>query len=288
MYDLVIIGAGPAGISASLYAKRANTNVVVLYNDESTVGEAKKIDNYYGFTGGISGENLYNNGIEQAKQLEIEVKKVEVLGVENLGKHFNVKTDRGNFECKAVILSTGNKKIKPKNIKGLKEFEGKGISYCAICDAFFYRNKNVAVIGNGKFAISEAQELSHVVNKVTILSDGLEGPNCDFEVNTKKITAIKGETRVNRIEFEDGSNIDIDGVFIALGEAGATDFAKTLGIFQDGDNIKVNDQMETNINGVFACGNVTGGLLQVCKAVYEGALAGLSAVNYIRNIKEEN
>ena len=288
MYDLVIIGAGPAGISASLYAKRANTNVVVLYNDESTVGEAKKIDNYYGFPGGISGENLYNNGIEQAKQLEIEVKKVEVLGVENLGKHFNVKTDRGNFECKDVILSTGNKKIKPKNIKGLKEFEGKGISYCAICDAFFYRNKNVAVIGNGKFAISEAQELSHVVNKVIILSDGLEGPNCDFEVNTKKITAIKGETIVNRIEFEDGSNIDIDGVFIALGEAGATDFAKTLGIFQDGDNIKVNDQMETNINGVFACGNVTGGLLQVCKAVYDGALAGLSAVNYIRNIKAEN
>ena len=142
MKDVIIIGAGPAGISASLYAKRGNLDVLVLYNDGSTVSEAHKIDNYYGFPGGISGEELYNNGINQAKQLGIETKKTEVVGIENLGNHFNLKTTKGDFEALAVVLSTGNKKLKP-NIQGVKEFEGKGVSYCAICDAFFFRNKNV-------------------------------------------------------------------------------------------------------------------------------------------------
>ena len=197
---------------------------------------------------------------------------------------FNIKTESEIFETKTVILATGNKKVRP-NIKGIEEFEGKGISYCAICDAFFYRNKNVAVIGNGKFAGNEAEELSHVVNKVSILTNGLDEPESDFEVNTKRINSINGKEKVTDIEFEDGSKIDVDGVFVALGEAGASDFAKTLGILQNGDNIKINEKMETNVPGIYACGNVTGGLLQVCKAVYEGAEAGLSAVNYIRGNK---
>ena len=284
MYDVIIIGAGPAGISASLYAKRANLKVLVLYYGESNLEKAIKIDNYYGFIDGISGEDLYNNGIEQAKKIGVEVKNIEVLGIEYIQDGFNIKTESENFETKTVILSTGNKKIKP-SINGIDEFEGKGISYCAICDAFFYRNKNVAVVGNGNFALSEAEELSHVVNKVTILTNGLDKPKCNFEVNTNKISAIKGEEKVTDIEFEDGSKIKIDGVFIALGEAGAGDFAKTLGIFQNGDNIKTNEKFETNVPGIYACGNITGGLLQVCKAVYEGAIAGLSAVNYIRNFK---
>ena len=118
---------------------------------------------------------------------------------------------------------------------------------------------------------------------MTILSDGLEAPECRAEVNTKKIKAITGENRVSKVEFQDGTSMDVDGVFIALGEAGAGDFAKKLGILQDKENIIVNDKMETNVKGIYACGNVTGGLLQVCKAVYEGAEAGLSAVNYVRS-----
>ena len=282
MYDVTIIGAGPAGISASLYAKRANLNVLVLYFGESNLEKSSKIDNYYGFAEGISGDNLYENGISQAKKLGVDVKQLEVIGIENLGKTYNVKTEAENFETKSVIIATGNRKVKP-SIKGIAEFEGRGISYCAICDAFFYRNKNVAVIGNGKFAVNEATELSHVVNKVTILTNGLENPECEFEVNTNKISVINGKEKVTDIEFDDGSKLEIDGVVIALGEAGASDFAKTLGIIQNGENIKVNDKMETNVKGVFACGNITGGLLQICKAVYEGAQAGLSAVNYIRN-----
>lgn len=281
MYDVAIIGAGPAGVSASLYAKRANLNVLIIYYGESNLEKATKIDNYYGFIDGISGADLYKNGIEQAKKLGVEVKNFEVLGIDYMQDAFNIKTESGIFETKTVILATGNKKVRP-NIKGIEEFEGKGISYCAICDAFFYRNKNVAVIGNGKFAVNEATELSNVVNKVTILTNGLDKIESDFEVNTNKISAINGKEKVTDIEFEDGSKIEVDGVFIALGEAGASDFAKTLGILQDRDNIKINEKMETNVPGIYACGNVTGGLLQVCKAVYEGAEAGLSAVNYIR------
>ena len=284
MYDVAIIGAGPAGVSASLYAKRANLNVLIIYYGESNLEKATKIDNYYGFIDGISGADLYKNGIEQAKKLGVEVKNFEVLGIDYMQDAFNIKTESGNFETKTVILATGNKKVRP-NIKGIEEFEGKGISYCAICDAFFYRNKNVAVIGNGKFAVNEATELSNVANKVTILTNGLDKIESDFEVNTNKISAINGKEKVTDIEFEDGSKIEVDGVFIALGEAGASDFAKTLGILQDRDNIKINEKMETNVPGIYACGNATGGLLQVCKAVYEGAEAGLSAVNYIRKNK---
>ena len=284
MYDVTIIGAGPAGISASLYAKRANLNVLVLYYGESNLEKATQIENYYGFIDGISGVDLYNNGIEQAKKLGVEVKNLEVLGIDYMQDAFNIKTEKENFETKTVILATGNKKVRP-NIKGIEEFEGKGISYCAICDAFFYRNKNVAVIGNGKFAVNEATELSNVANKVTILTNGLDKIESDFEVNTNKISSINGKEKVTDIEFEDGSKIEVDGVFIALGEAGASNFAKTLGILQEGDNIKTNEKMETNVPGIYACGNATGGLLQVCKAVYEGAEAGLSAVNFIRKNK---
>ena len=284
MYDVIIIGAGPAGISASIYAKRANLNVLVIYYGESNLEKATKIDNYYGFINGISGEDLYYNGIRQAQNLGVEVEKIEVVGIENLGDSFKIKTEDKSYESKTVIIATGNRKVKP-NIKGIEEFDGRGISYCAICDAFFYRNKNIAVIGNGKFAINEATELSHVASKVTILTNGLEKPQCDFEVNTNKIKEIKGEEKVSEIEFENGGTLSVDGVFIALGEAGAGDFAKTLGIIQNGDNIEVNKKMETNVEGIYACGNITGGLLQVCKAVYEGAEAGLSAVNYIRGKK---
>ena len=287
MYDVVIIGAGPAGISASLYIKRANLNVLVIYNGKSNLEMTEKIDNYYGFRDGINGKELYKNGIEQAENLGIEVKKEEVFGIQNLGKTFEVLTEKEIIETKALIIANGNKKIRP-DIKGITNFEGKGVSYCAICDGFFFKNKSVAIIGNGKYALNEAKELSHIVNNLVILTNGLEIPKTEFQTNSKKIIEIKGEQRVKEIEFEDGEKLEIDGVFVALGQAGAGNFAKTLGIIQNGENITVNEKMETNVNGIFACGNATGGLLQICKAVYEGAQAGISAIDYIRNFEKEN
>ena len=282
VYDITIIGAGPAGISAALYAKRAGANVLVLYYGESNLDKAEKIDNYYGFVNGIDGKTLYNNGIEQAKKLGIEVKQEEVLHIEKVGELFKIKTEKEEYESKATIISTGNKKLRP-NIKGIIKLEGKGISYCAICDGFFYRNKNVVVIGNGKFAVSEANDLKNIVNNVKILTNGDKIEiNTDFETINKKIKEIHGEDKVEYIEFEDGSKLEVDGIFIALGEAGGTDFAKKMGIMLNKDNIIVDENMQTNIEGLYSCGNVTGGMLQVCKAIYEGAKAGLAATKYVK------
>ena len=278
MYDVIIIGAGPAGISAGLYARRAGKNVLILYHGESALEKATKIENYYGFIHGIDGKNLYQNGIEQAKALKIEIKDEEVLNIEKNENEFEVSTYNKKYVGENVIIATGNKKLKP-NIKGIVEFEGKGISYCAICDGFFYRNKNVAVIGNGKYALSEAKDLKNIAKNVTILTNGLKiEDNGNFEICTKNIKEIHGDTKIKSIEFEDSSTMEIDGIFIAMGEAGASDFAKKLGVLLKGDNIVVDENMQTNIKGLYSCGNSNGGLLQVCKAVYEGAVAGLATV----------
>ena len=172
VYDVIIIGAGPAGISASIYAKRANLSVLVLYYGESNLEKAEKIDNYYGFENGIEGTTLYQTGIKQAENLGIYVKKEEVINIEKID-NFKVYGLNNEYESKALIISTGNKKLRP-NIIGIEKFEGKGISYCAICDGFFYRNKNVAIIGNGEFALHEAEDLKNIVAKITILTNGEE------------------------------------------------------------------------------------------------------------------
>lgn len=291
IYNVIIIGAGPAGISAGIYVKRSGKKALILYYGNSSLEKTKKIENYYGFINGIDGKTLYNNGIEQAKNLGIEVKKEEVLNIEKVKNNFVVETVNEKYIGQAVIVATGNKKLKP-NIKGIERFEGKGISYCAICDGFFYKNKNVAVLGNGNFAINETNYLKNIANNVTILTNGLEMKNDknvniqNIEINTKKIKQINGEPKLQNIEFEDSSKLDIEGIFIAIGEAGGADFAKNMGIILKNDNIVVDENMETNVKGMYACGNVAGGLLQVNKAVYEGAKAGLSAIKRINNLEK--
>lgn len=309
MYDIIIIGAGPAGISAALYAKRANLNVVVLYSGESQLEKAHKIDNYYGFPDGITGADLYANGIAQAKNLGIPVVNAEVTHIELTAPapqtQYTVVAGGSEYTASALILATGNKKLRPA-IPGILDFEGKGVSYCAICDGFFYRKKKVVVIGNGTFAASEANDLVHIASSVTILTDGKDdaelqkavSSNPDLAakvtIDTRKIAKIHGNetgVKVGAVEFApdtadaDGEKCETDGVFVALGSAGAVDFAKKLGLALNGDSIAANEKMATNAPGIFSCGNANGGLLQVCKAVYEGGVAGLSAVEYVRGVK---
>ena len=163
MYDVIIIGAGPAGISAGLYTKRANLKVLILYKDQSALEKTEWIENYYGFENGISGKDLYKTGIQQAKNLGIDVRKEEVTNIQfGENNQYMVMTEKETYKTKTVIFATGNKKNTPK-IKGIKEFEGKGVSYCAVCDGFFYRNKDVSILGNGKYAISEANELINML-----------------------------------------------------------------------------------------------------------------------------
>lgn len=288
MYDVIIIGGGPAGISASLYTKRGNLKTLVLYETKSNLEKANEIENYYGFSNGISGKYLYKKGIEQAKNIGVTVIKEEAISIDMTNNGFEVNTIKSKYETKTVILATGSKKYKP-NVKGIEEFEGKGISYCAICDGFFYRNKSVTVLGNGDYAISETNDLINITSDITILTNGQEAPNVrsdKIKIDTRKIQEISGQDKVEKIIFEDGKNIKTDGIFIAQGLAGSVDFAKKLGAITNKNTIVVNKNMETNIKGLYACGDCTGGILQVSKAVYEGTVAGLQAIKYIKN-KEE-
>ncbi len=290
VFDLTIIGGGPAGVSAALYAVRAGFKVLIIHNGPLALEKAHKIENYYGFPDGISGSQLYENGIEQAKNIGATVVKAEVTNVSIADDlSFNVAASDKAYNCRSLILATGNKKLRP-NIKNIADFEGRGVSYCAICDAFFYRKKNVVVIGNGQFAVSEADDLKNVVSSLTVLTNGEDAQTIkaltggSLKVDERRIEQIKGnaEGKVSSVVFADGNELQTDGIFIALGEAGACNFAKKIGILLNGDSIKTDEKMQTNVPGIFACGNATGGLLQVSKAVYEGAVAGLGAVEFLK------
>ena len=298
MENIVIIGAGPAGISAALYAARGNMNPLVINNGIGALEKAEKIENYYGLEQPLSGKELYERGISQAEALGVRILDAEVLGISGFDT-FTVKTTAGDFDTVSVILATGGKRSAPK-IPGLKEFEGRGVSYCAVCDAFFYRGKEVAVVGNGEFALHEAEELRNVTQDVTIYTAGKE-PEFSREhpiaVNTMKIQAIEGDDKVSGLlmqsdiaaqdaEAPENSFYPADGVFVALGTAGSTEIARQMGAeITDKGNIKTDEEMATTIPGLFAAGDCTGGLLQVSKAVYEGSMAAISAGKYVRHKK---
>lgn len=279
MYDVIVIGSGPAGISASIYLKRARKNVCIITDENSALKKASKIENYYGVKS-ISGEELYNIGIKQVQDLNIPIVKDEVTNI-NLENNFIVTTVNREYEAKYVIIATGTNRTAP-NVKGIKEFEGKGISYCAICDGFFYRNKNVAVIGNGNYAIHEAETLKPIAKSVTILTNGEEiienRSTSDFEINETPIREFRGNNVIEEVEFANNNIKRIDGVFIAIGTASSTDLARKIGAVVKGNNIFTNDNMETTVDGLYACGDCTGGLLQVNKAVYEGTIAALDII----------
>lgn len=283
MYDVVIIGKGPAGISASLYTKRANLSTCVIGKDGGALEKADKIENYFGLKELMSGKELIEAGIMQAENLEIKIITDEVLNIvwEN---SFKITTRKHTLEAKALILATGATRAKPK-IQGIDQYEGKGISYCAVCDAFFYRGKDVAVLGNGNYAIHEIQELLPIAKSVTMLTNGKDAPeyrNEELKVEKKAIREFRGDSRIQNIVFEDESTLPVEGIFIAEGIASSVDFARKLGATIQDNHIIVNDKMETTVPGLYAAGDCTGGLLQVSKAVYEGAKAGTEVIKWIR------
>ena len=283
MYDIIIIGSGPAGVSAAVYAKRGGANVLVISKDTGTLGKAKKIENYYGFKN-ISGKDLYENGLKQLEYLNIEFVKDEVVQL-NYTSQFEVTTVNNIFQAKYVVLATGVSRNVP-NIKGIKEFEGKGVSYCAICDAFFYRNKDVAVLGSGNYAIHEAEILKPVVKSVTLLTNSeklVENRDIDLNVNEKKVREVRGFEKVDEIVFEDDTAQNINGIFVAIGTASTNDLARKIGARVENNKIIVNDNLETTVPNLYACGDCTGGILQISKATYEGTKVGLEIVNKLKN-----
>lgn len=289
MFDSIIIGSGPAGISASLYIARAGLKVLVISKRESSLDKAEKIENYYGFENSISGKELKENGIKQAKKIGVNILEKEVIGIKYSDNNcYEVIVANQGIEekyiAKTVVLATGVNRNKSK-IKGIKEFEGRGISYCAICDAAFYKNKDVAVLGSGDYAIGEIQELLPLVKTVTMITNGqepIEYRNEKVFVNAKKIKEFKGKNKIEEIEYEDNTKQNIDGIFIAQGIASSVDFAKKLGAKVEKNYIVVNENMETTVPNIYACGDCTGGILQISKAVYEGTKAGIEIINKLK------
>ena len=293
MENIIIVGAGPAGISAALYAARGHMDPLIINTGIGSLEKAEKIENYYGLERPLSGKELFERGLEQARALGVRILDAQVVGMGGFDT-FEVKTTEGDFEARSVILATGSKRASAK-IPGVKEFEGKGVSYCAVCDAFFY----LAVLGNIYFALHEAEELSHTASHVTIFTDGKKpefSKENAIDVNTMKIQAIEGDERVQGLRLKGDVSLQeagepqtsfapAEGVFVALGTAGSSEMARQIGAeLNEKGNIRVNEEMETTVPGLYAAGDCTGGLLQVAKAVHDGAQAGLSACQYVRKL----
>ena len=283
MANVVIIGSGPAGISAALYTARAGVDTTVLTKGPGSLARAEGIENYYGVPGSISGAELERRGIEGAKEVGVKFVEAEAVGLTFTDK-LTVETLSGEYPADAVILATGASRTAPP-VPGLKDLEGRGVSYCATCDAFFYRGKDVAVMGSGEYALHEASALLPLAKSVTLLTGGAEltaqfPP--EITVRTEKVEAILGQDKVSGVRLAGGEELPLDGVFIALGVAGSTALARKMGAEVDGNKIVVDANMMTTIPGLYAAGDCTGGLLQVAKAVYEGAVAGNEAAKALR------
>lgn len=281
MKNVVIIGSGPAGITAGIYLTRAKINNIIITNKQGSLKKADKIENYYGFEKPISGAELLENGEKQYISIGGTIIKDEIVSLSFEDK-LVVKGLKEDYKADIVILATGVSRLLP-NINGLSD--ELGVSYCAICDAFFYRDKDVVVLGNGSYAINEASILAKTSNKVTIFTNGRSmTSNTNLDVNDLKIKAIsKTENKFN-IELENNEVIKCDGLFIAEGIAGAMALAKKIGARTENNKIIVDENKKTNIPNLYAIGDCTGGILQISKAVYDGTVA---ALNIIKENKKE-
>ena len=289
MTKLIIIGDGPAGASAALYALRGNIDTTVISKGYGALEKAHAIENYYGLATPLPGKELHDLGVSQVRKLGADIVSKEVVGISFDGK-FKVLTADKEFSADALIIATGTSRKVPR-IKGIADFEGLGVSYCAVCDGFFHRGKDVAVLGSGKYALHEAQALLPIAGSVTVLTDGTS-PEVEFpseiKVDERKISHLDGSPMaLSTVVFDDSSSMTISGLFIAQGSASRTDLARKVGIATDSNKIVVDENMATNIPGIFACGDCTGGLLQVSKAVYDGATAGNSVVKYLRELTKK-
>lgn len=288
--DVIIIGKGPAGISAALYTVRASLKTLVLGGGESMLAKTERIENYYGFPKGISGKELLYNGIKQAQNIGAEIKDEEVTAL-SFDTKFTVKTALNSYTAKAVLIASGQPPRRPK-IDGVAEFEGKGISYCTTCDGFFYRGKKVGVLGSGNYAAQEAKELEPFTKDITVFTNGekaafsgeYEGAEKKYKIDERKVLSVGGKNVLGEIVFESGKET-IDGLFIAAATASSVDFAVKLGVNVKDGAIVTDGDMKTNFSGIFAAGDCTGGFKQVSTAVGEGALAAKSIIAYIKSKK---
>ncbi|MCL4478084.1 MAG: thioredoxin-disulfide reductase [Deltaproteobacteria bacterium] len=303
IYDCVIIGGGPAGLTAGIYASRARLKTV-LFEEKAIGGQVVVTDiveNYPGFPKGISGADLTFSMEEQARSFGLEIKDSGVTGIKADSETKRVDTTDGHLTTKTIIIGSGAENLK-LNVNGEKQFTGKGVSYCATCDAAFFRDREVVVVGGGDTAIGEAIFLTKFAKKIYIIHrrDKLRAvkilqerafamQSIEFIWDTV-ITEIKGNKYVESVSLKniktgDVTEKKIDGVFVFIGTKPNTDFVKGLVSLDENGYIITNENMETNIPGIFAAGDVRTKLLrQVATAVGDGAISAYSAEKYI----EEN
>jgi len=291
-FEIIIVGTGPAGLQAGIHTARRKHSVLILGKPQASALWNAHIENYFGVPGKASGAELLKVGLAQVQGFGAEFLEEDVVKIEKVEPGFLVETETGKtFQGLALILALGVKK-KKKVFKDEDKFVGKGVSYCVDCDAWFYRGKRVAVIGDGSAALHGAHTLTKFTEKVYLipLKDlPISAEETEkIEVIRKKPLEIVGENEVSGLKFEDGESISVDGIFIEIGSKGPLELLAPLGIELDPQTfsyVKVNQRMETNVPGVFACGDLTGPPLQVAKAVGEGCVAGISASDYVKALK---
>ena len=288
MSDVIIIGYGPAGVSASLYALRSGLDVVLVGKDSGALEKAHMIENYYGLEKPLAGSELFAVGKRQAQSLGAHIVDDEVTDLYFDGNMFVATGLAGEYRGRACIMATGSAR-KKQPLPKMAELEGHGVSYCAICDAFFYRGKNVAVLGAGEYALHECKELLNVAGSVTLLTNGAD-VTAEFpetvKIEKRPLKALLGEGQLAGAVFMDESEIKLDGLFVALGSASAMDLARKAGDAFENGNVVLDKNFMTTVPGLFAAGDCTGGTLQVAVAVGEGAIAGLAAIKYLRETRE--
>ncbi len=284
MSDMLILGYGPAGVSAALYGLRSNLDVQLVGKDSGALQKAHLIENYYGLEKPLTGPELVEVGKKQALALGAKIAEDEITDLMFDGNEFVATGLKGEYRGKVCIMATGSAR-KKQPLAGMAEMEGHGVSYCAVCDAFFYRQKNVAVLGSGEYALHEATELLQVASSVTLLTNG-EPLTAQFpetiKIETRKLKGLVGEGAFKGVTYDDGSEGSFDGLFVALGSANATDLALKAGAAFDQGKLVLDENLMTTIPGLYAAGDCTGGILQVSVAVGQGAQAGLAAIKYLR------
>lgn len=307
-YDVIVIGAGPAGMTAAMYASRANLKVAML--DRGVFGgqmnNTDKIENYPGFKS-IKGPDLAQQMYNSSTQFgaEFVYGDVQKVTVDEQGlKH--VITDSGEFVAPALIIATGSNPRK-LDVTGEKEYGGAGVSYCAVCDGAFFKKGTVTVVGGGNSAIEEGLYLANIADRVNVIHrrDALRAEKLLQEraFKNKKmhfiwnsvVTEIVGDgkkttgVKIHNKKTNEDSTVPTDGVFIYVGAVPATTPFKDLGITDEKGWIKTNEEMETSIPGIFAVGDARGkNLRQVTTSVGDGGIAGQNAFTYVDGLKAKN
>ena len=284
MYDCIIIGMGCAGMSAGIYAKRAGLKVLML--DESMPGAALSrvnlIENYLGFKS-ITGSELAFQMFEHVQNEEIEFKILKVVGIEVKKDYKLVHTNNGDFKARGLIISAG-RKYKKSGIANESKFIGKGVSYCAVCDAPLYKGKDIVVLGAGDTAFEEALYLSRYAKNVKLVTNGkikaaesniinVQKANIEI-IDNKKVVEFLGDKYIDGVKLDDDTVIKCVGVFIYYGSVAGSDFITPLGITDEKGYILVDANMKTSIDGIYACGDIIKKeVYQIATAVGEGAIA---------------